>query len=387
MTKRLFAILRYTSVVALMAGLFFVSSCSSDDDAGPVTFDGSIYAYISQDQFKQASSGNADTALDSLVMYLDKAQFADLKAALSSSTELTLFAPSNTAFKNLTALPGLTDPDKVNQDIIKAVLAYHIVPGKKTTADLTAGAKLNTMYSVNGTADFITVNSDGTTLLTGSSNDKIVISTPDQMTTNGVVHTTATVLIPNAIGSKLKNILGTLAATVLLGSDFTYMAYFIGYADTNWEDPTDTYSYLLADKTASLTLLAIPNPVFVGFYQQANATTAVPTAAQLTKFLTDSFTPAEANDVLENHVITGKYTVAGSAGTIKFENGGTVKAVSKKDLTFATGLSAGECSCSTGVVIIANGGASKVPIIVPDIAAQASIANGVLHVGGGIILN
>jgi len=387
MTKRLFALLRYTSVVALVASLFVMSSCNSDDDAGPVTFDGSVYAYITQDQFKQAKNGNnADTALDSLVMYLDRPQFADLKAVLSGTTEVTLFAPSNTAFKNLTALPGLTDPDKVNQDIIKAVLAYHIVPGKKTSSDLTAGASLNTMYTVSGTPDVIKVNADGATLLTGSSNDKIVITTKDQLTTNGVVHTTATVLIPNAIGAQLKNILGTIAASVLLGSDFTYMAYLINKSEVG-ATASNSVTAKLSDRTAKLTFLAVPNAV-VTLTAAAALEKENPTQAEVMGWLA-TFTADQARDLLSNHIIIGQYTVGASTGAnvTQFGMGTTIDDVFSGNVSYqsVTGVSAEQCSCTTGVVLAVSPGGQQVPILVADIDSEAAIGNGVVQVIGGLV--
>ncbi|MEI9920011.1 MAG: fasciclin domain-containing protein [Bacteroidota bacterium] len=381
MTKRFFAVLRYSVVAAVMAGFLVFSGCS-DDDNGPTTFTGTIWDYINQDQFKQATSGNADTALDSLIMYLNYPAYADLKANLTGTTDFTLFAPSNTAFKNLTALPGLADPDQVNPDIIKGVLAYHMVQGKKTSADLTAGASLSTIYKAPGASanDVITVNSDGS-LLTGSSNKSIQITTKDQLTTNGVVHTTATVLIPNATGSQLSAILGSLAASVLLGKDFTYMAYLIGYADTG-VGAADQFTTKLATGS-NLTLLAIPNPVF-----QAMAGST--TDAQVKTAITTAFSsPAIARAVLNNHLLTTKYTVAGSTGTTKFGATSTISAISGKVISVTTGVPAGTCQCTTGVVLGAEktgGGSSTAPIVKADISAQAGIANGVLQVVGGIIL-
>lgn len=392
MTNRLFAILRYTAAVALVAGLFTLAGCDSDDgDAGPTTFDGSIYAYITQPKFKQAdpaNGNNPDTALDSLVMYLDKPQFAELKTILSSSQELTLFAPSNAAFKNLTALPGLADPDKVNQSIIKAVLAYHVVPGKKTSSDLTAGASLNTMYLVNGTTpDVIKVNADGQTLFTGSSNDKIAITTKDQMTTNGVVHTTATVLIPNAIGGQLKNILGTIAASVLLGGDFTYLAYLINRSEVG-ATAENSITLKLSNRDAKLTFLATPNAVMKMVAAKV-LEKADPTDAEIMAWLT-AIPADDARALVANHIIDGQYTVAASSSpnVTQFANGATIddEKVFSGNVFYsvATGLSVGECSCTTGVVLIGPG-SQKAPILIPDIDSEAAISNGVVQVIGGLI--
>lgn len=386
MTKRLFAILRYTVVVALVASIFVLSGCNEDE--GPTIFEGSIYAYISQPQFKQASTGSPDNAYDSIVMYIDK--FPDLKASLESTTEYTFFAPSNKAFVSLTALPGLKDPDQINPDIIKGVLAYHIVPGKKMQSDLTAGAAINTIYtdpSSPSAPQQIKVNTDGT-LLTGSLTTNILVSEYDMQTANGVVHTTATVLIPPATGGQLAAILGSLGATVLLGKDFTYMAYMIGYADAGVA-AADTYTGILA-KGTNLTLFAIPNPVFAGAYNlfAGQPATNVPTDAQVKGFITTAFTAPVARLILRNHVVSGTYVVTATTGATTFSTG-TLTALSAKTLSVTTGVPPATCQCPSGVVIAAaktGGGVSQAPIVKADISTQAGISNGILQVVGGIIL-
>src|SRR3954468_14916645 len=102
MTKRFLATLRYSAVIAMIASLFVFSGCG--DDNGPTVFSGTVAAYIADDQFKESNTGSPDTALDSLVKYV--ALYPDLVTVLGGSSEVTLFAPSNTAFKNLLATPG-----------------------------------------------------------------------------------------------------------------------------------------------------------------------------------------------------------------------------------------------------------------------------------------
>ena len=384
MTKKFLAVLRYTVVAAMMASFFVLSGCS-DDDKGPVVYDGTILDLIKSDDYKQALSGDPDTALDSLVLYINK--FPDLAAILSGTADVTLFAPSNTAFVSLTALPGLKDPDLINQDIIKGVLAYHIVTGKKMQADLSAGVSVTTNYN----SEAILVNGDGT-LKTGSSNPNIVIKKSDLLAKNGVVHITQTVLIPPSTGGQLAAILGSLGATVLLGKDFTYMAYMIARADAG-VDAAATFTAMIA-KGSNLTLLAIPNPVFVGAFNAANAQppTNVPTSTQVKAFIDAAFTTGgtgTATLTLKNHLLPGKYVVTAVSGSTTFANATTINAVSTKALNISTGLTPVQCSCATGVLISAaktGGGTSNAPIVQADISTSAGISNGILQVVGGIIL-
>ena len=111
---------------------------------------------------------------------------AGLTDTLKGAGPFTVFAPSNAAFAKV---PAKTmeelgkDPAK-----LKAVLTYHVVPGKVMAADVKNG----NVKSVNGAnlalskaGDFVTVD-DG------------MVQTADLSATNGVVHVVDSVLTPPA---------------------------------------------------------------------------------------------------------------------------------------------------------------------------------------------
>jgi uncharacterized surface protein with fasciclin (FAS1) repeats len=111
---------------------------------------------------------------------------AGLTDTLKGTGPYTVFAPTNAAFAKVPAktMDELAkDPAK-----LKAVLAYHLIPGKVMAADVKNG---NTK-TVNGAnvalsraGDFVTV-------------EDAVVQTADISATNGVVHTVDSVLIPPA---------------------------------------------------------------------------------------------------------------------------------------------------------------------------------------------
>src|SRR5687767_1017401 len=102
--KRFLNFMKRALLLVVVLTSVSITSCDDDDD-GPTVFNGSVYDLITSDQFQQSASVPADKALDSLVKYLDI--YPDLVAALETSTEVTLFAPSNQAFINLlTNTPG-----------------------------------------------------------------------------------------------------------------------------------------------------------------------------------------------------------------------------------------------------------------------------------------
>ncbi|MBC7649665.1 MAG: fasciclin domain-containing protein [Vitreoscilla sp.] len=111
---------------------------------------------------------------------------AGLTDTLKSAGPFTVFAPTNAAFAKV---PAKTMDDLANDPAkLKAVLTYHVVPGKVMAADVKNG----NVKSVNGAnlavskaGDFVTVE-DG------------MVQKADLAATNGVVHVIDTVLIPPA---------------------------------------------------------------------------------------------------------------------------------------------------------------------------------------------
>ena len=111
---------------------------------------------------------------------------AGLAETLKATGPYTVFAPSNEAFAKV---PAKT-MDQLGQDPakLKAVLSYHMIPGKLMAADIKNGNQ----KTVNGAnlalskaGDFVTV-------------EEALVQTADISATNGVVHIVDNVLIPPA---------------------------------------------------------------------------------------------------------------------------------------------------------------------------------------------
>jgi uncharacterized surface protein with fasciclin (FAS1) repeats len=118
------------------------------------------------------------STLNELVL---KAGMAD---TLRGSGPFTVFAPTNDAFK---AVPATTLADLGNDPArLKAVLSYHVLPGKLMAADVKTGPS----KTVNGAnvalakaGQFVTV-------------EDAMVQTPDIAATNGVVQIVDRVLMP-----------------------------------------------------------------------------------------------------------------------------------------------------------------------------------------------
>lgn len=112
-------------------------------------------------------------------------QAAGLVDTLNSAGPFTVFAPTNAAFAkvpeaDLNAL--LNDPAQ-----LKALLLYHVVPGRVTAAQVT---KLTSAKTVNG-ANINVSTSGGMVMI----NDATVTKA-DVRASNGVIHVIDTVLMP-----------------------------------------------------------------------------------------------------------------------------------------------------------------------------------------------
>jgi uncharacterized surface protein with fasciclin (FAS1) repeats len=370
--KRFLSFLKHALLAVVVLATLGITGCDDDDD-GPTIYNGTVLELMNDTQFKQASGASADVALDSLVKYLTL--YPSLTAVLSTSTEVTLFAPSNTAFASLLATPGFPeDISLIDPDIIEGVLSYHIVPGTYLQSELTSGTALTTAYPLATTSDRINVNADGT-LKTGSSNQSIVIADADNQATNGVIHVVGSVMIPQSVGATLTPILGTMAGTVLLGADFSNLADLIAKADNGFTETATSFkiSTMLANPDANATWFATPNAVF----------SAVAGGEANVDAFINSFSQASARAVLLNHYVPGKYVVTAQSGATAFSNGLQVNAASGKQLTMSVG--AASTSNPYGVAATYTITGTSTTGVAPIVSKDIVNSNGVIQVIAGII--
>src|SRR5512141_2240192 len=112
---------------------------------------------------------------------------ADLVDTLKGQGPFTVFAPTDEAFRKLPpgTLEVLLKPE--NKELLRSVLAYHVVPGRVSAADV---VKLTSAKTVNGHELRISVLKGVVRL-----NDSRVTKT-DIPTSNGVIHVVDRVIVP-----------------------------------------------------------------------------------------------------------------------------------------------------------------------------------------------
>ena len=157
------------TISALLAALALVVA------VGPATAGG-------QDQRNLVRTAAASGQFDTLATLLSK---AGLTKTLQQKGPYTVFAPTDAAFAKV---PKATvDALLANKAKLRAVLLYHVVAGKVTTAQVT---QLSSAETASGKSVRIRVS--GSNVFVNRSK----VTKPDVMASNGVIHAINRVLIP-----------------------------------------------------------------------------------------------------------------------------------------------------------------------------------------------
>ncbi|HYC86000.1 MAG TPA: fasciclin domain-containing protein, partial [Chryseosolibacter sp.] len=183
------------------------------------------------------------------------------------------------------------------------------------------------------------------------------------------MHITKTVLIPPTIGASLQPILGKLAAAVLLGADFTYMAAAINKADCGVSGVTPIKGYLATD-ASQFTAFLVPNAVFEGTAQAMGITVTQ---------LIANFTAAQWRNIWLNHLVAGTNNLASMTNGSQLTT--LLDANAKLVVTDNANAPQGKVLTTTGGTT-GMGGTIGAAIVVKDISAS----NGVAHVVAKILI-
>lgn len=132
---------------------------------------------------------------------LTAAKAAGLVATLSGDTDLTVFAPTDAAFAKLPE--GALDSLLADTDKLKAILLYHVVPGKVKAEDVVG---LQWAGTVQGQAIRVQAGDDGVMV------DGAKVIATDIAASNGVIHVIDSVILPR------KDIVDTAIAAGDFGS-------------------------------------------------------------------------------------------------------------------------------------------------------------------------
>lgn len=176
--------LRYLAVCAMATTLI---ACS-DDDAPPAP--GNIV---------EVAQANGLTALGAA------ATKAGLGATLTDSkANLTVFAPTDAAFTALATQLGYASAtamvNALPANALANILSYHVLPARKTAADLIAGpATQPTAYTYAGAAATLAISTTGGVSITDAVLTSAKVTSADVPASNGIVHVIDKVLVPPGV--------------------------------------------------------------------------------------------------------------------------------------------------------------------------------------------
>lgn len=140
----------------------------------------------------QANVGG-DNGLDSLVTAIVRVNTASPGLiTLINSNVLTVFAPTNKAFRDLLTALGVSNISQIPIATLSAVLTYHVKAGRAFSSDLSNGSLA--MFAGGNTT--IAVSGAGATIKGTSNTTASNIIATDVMAYNGVVHLIDRVLLP-----------------------------------------------------------------------------------------------------------------------------------------------------------------------------------------------
>jgi transforming growth factor-beta-induced protein len=118
---------------------------------------------------------------------------ANLGGALSGSTDLTVFAPTNEAFSKALAELSITKEQLLASPNLAAILSYHVVAGEVRAADVVALPKPAAVPTLLPGKSFSVDAS--LTITDGNARTAMLVAT-DVIASNGVIHVIDKVLLP-----------------------------------------------------------------------------------------------------------------------------------------------------------------------------------------------
>jgi uncharacterized surface protein with fasciclin (FAS1) repeats len=120
-----------------------------------------------------------------------------LDATLSKRRQLTVFAPTDQAFLDLTG--AATEADAfagvaaLGLDAVAEVLAYHVAPGRRTAEDVVPATRIRTLQR-----GFITKDAGTAVLMDAVGRESTIVAPDAALVDNGVIHVIDSVLLPFA---------------------------------------------------------------------------------------------------------------------------------------------------------------------------------------------
>jgi len=163
----------------LIMGVLSFSSCNNDETMEDMGEKNVVEVAASAGQF---------------TILIEAAQRAGLAEALSTTENITVFAPTDAAFKTLLADLGATSLNDIPVATLTNILLYHVIGSKAMSTDLSSGYfPTLSKYGENYISMYINTNGGV------SINKNTKVTTADISAKNGVIHVVDKVILPPSV--------------------------------------------------------------------------------------------------------------------------------------------------------------------------------------------
>ena len=166
-------------IPALLIAATIFTACSDEEEA-PVIVSNNIV-----DVAQEAGSFN---------ILLEAAQKAGLANFLATEDDLTVFAPSDTAFTALLSDLGISSLDDIPAADLAQILSYHVIGSEVRSTDLSTGY-VPTLASFDGNSMSMYVMVGDDVAINGNAK----VTTADIQADNGVIHVVDKVILPPSV--------------------------------------------------------------------------------------------------------------------------------------------------------------------------------------------
>jgi len=120
-----------------------------------------------------------------------------LDSTLSGRRQLTVFAPTDQAFLDLTGAAtegaAFAAVASLGLDAVADVLAYHVAPGRRAAADVVPAERIRTLQG-----GFLTKDAGSATLVDALGREATIVAPDAALVSNGAIHVIDAVVLPFA---------------------------------------------------------------------------------------------------------------------------------------------------------------------------------------------
>jgi len=162
-----------------MAFVLLFSSCDNEDD---------------MEEMKEKNIVETAASAGQFTILIEAAQKAGLADYLSNTSGITVFAPTDAAFKTLLTELGAKSLNDIPVAQLTNILLYHVIGSKAMSTDLKSGY-FPTLSKSAGNSISMYISVEGGV----SINKNTKVTTADIMASNGVIHVVDRVILPPTV--------------------------------------------------------------------------------------------------------------------------------------------------------------------------------------------